>query len=374
MVTHPVKYTHNQISKATSCYFSSEVKQPGNVDDNFYITSASLKNPALDFDGNAAVLDVAKFLLLQDNDKKLLNYVRKKDGSPLKPFAESDAQLLEWLDGLGNAFLTGELSSHKLAKQIYFPVGSGRYHLLSPLYSSTISQAIFEKVEFSKYSDEMKSARAARKKGSHSFQTVIAFPSLAIQSFGGTKPQNISLMNSVRHGKAYLLSCQPPSWTTQDKPPLGVKTVFSYNYFSKRVWKQVRSLKDFLERYAARTSTITIRDRRSAHIDELVDELIQFAAEIQNMGSSGWSVDSDCKLPLVEQLWLDKGRALVDPDFALEREKADWKADIASCFATWLNKRLKSEKLVLSDVEHNEWQSLLEKKLRLLKDDLEVLS
>ena len=124
-----------------------------------------------------------------------------------------------------------------------------------------------------------------------------------------------------------------------------------------------------------KTSTKPVRDERAERIDALIDHLIQYAAEIQNLKHhTGWSASPDCKLSVDEQLWLDPRRASQDEAFALEREKGDWQEMIAAQFASWLNARIKGKWLTPGDVEHREWKSLLAKKLRLLRDDLEAFS
>jgi CRISPR-associated protein Csy1 len=98
---------------------------------------------------------------------------------------------------------------------------------------------------------------------------------------------------------------------------------------------------------------------------------LQYAAEVQSLKEhAGWSADS--RLPLAQQLWLDPLRG--DPPFQHLREAKDWHQDIADQFANWLNHKLKDDKLMLKDVEYLEWSKLVERKLALLKDDLEVLA
>ncbi|VFS89954.1 CRISPR type I-F/YPEST-associated protein Csy1 [Raoultella planticola] len=52
-------------------------------------------------------------------------------------FTDDAAQLDEWISGFSSALNTGEPTSHKLAKQSYFPVKEG-YHLLSPLFATSL--------------------------------------------------------------------------------------------------------------------------------------------------------------------------------------------------------------------------------------------
>ena len=87
----------------------------------------------------------------------------------------------------------GQLASHTLAKQLYWPVGSdvqadASYHLLAPLYASSLAHKVFEILQNDRFSDEAKGARAARKDGLYSERPAREYPHLAVQQMGGTKP------------------------------------------------------------------------------------------------------------------------------------------------------------------------------------------
>jgi CRISPR-associated protein Csy1 len=252
-----------------------------------------------------------------------------------------------------------ELGSHKLAKQLYFPVAKGQYHLLAPLYSSSLAHALNSRIAATRYGDEVKLVRKARKDGRFSAAPVVDFPDTAVRTYGGTKPQNVSQLNSSQGGKSFLLCCAPPSWETISTPPLGVKSVFSRNHFGYRVWKEVRSLQQYFLSKVDHDSTKPIRDQRAERVVAILDQLVCYAAEVQNLaGYAGWSAQPDCKLSRAEQLWLDPHRAEEDEAFAAERNKDDWQEVIADQFARWFNSRLNHEKLTMGDAEHAEWKTL----------------
>ncbi|MFM9785779.1 type I-F CRISPR-associated protein Csy1, partial [Streptomyces scabiei] len=85
--------------------------------------------------------------------------------------------------------------SHKLAKQVYFPVGND-YHLLCPLFATSLAQVLHEKLVASRFGEEAKAARDAHKAGKWHPQPDVRYPDMAEMHFGGTKPQNISALNS----------------------------------------------------------------------------------------------------------------------------------------------------------------------------------
>lgn len=358
MVTHALKFTHTD-AKGSSLYFPGGTPQSESMLSGEVISTASLVNPDIDVVGNAAALDVAKLLQVEYNGRALIECIKQGDLSSLQPFAQDEKQLTEWLKSFQQVLTGNELSSHKLAKQMYFPVANGKYHLLSPIFSSSLAHALYGRVAASR-SPDAKVARKAKKESKYSNMPVVDYPNTAQQSFGGTKPQNVSLLNSSRHGKSFLLSCAPPNWEVQIKPPLRVKSVFSRNHFGLRVRKETWALQQYLLNQVNKNSVKSIRDQRAERIDELIDQLIQYAAEIQNLTHHiGWSALPECKLSRAEQLWLDPHRALQDDVFAQEYEKNDWQAVIADQFARWLNNRVKHEKLTLGDTEHREWKKLV---------------
>lgn len=380
--THPIKFTNSQAKGATSCYVKPGPQQPEGMPDGSLISTASLARPSIDVSGNAGALDVAVLLQLEQNGKMLLDHIKEGDAEPLRPFAANEEQLAGWMEDFAQVVAAAAPSSHTLAKQLYFPVGAEEYHLLSPLFSSSLAQAIYERMQEARFSDAAKEARKARREEAFHESLTVEYPNTAVMSFGGSNPQVVSQLNIRRGGKVYLLSCAPPVWKRRVTPPLGTSTVFSRHYFGAYAHQETWLLNNFLERVANKDSTVEIRDRRAELIDRIIDQLIQYAAEVQNNFAAGWSSDKErCKLNRAEQLWLDprRGSAALtqqDAEFKAEREKNEWQGEIADRFARWLNKRIEGKTKILftGDVEHREWKSLLQTKLRLLRDDLEAFA
>lgn len=369
MVSHAPKYTHSD-TKGMGILMAGEENSIGFP----YLCSASLKNRAVDVVGNAAALDVASALLLKADGKTLLDEIASGESLALATIAKNEDQLEEWLEGFGKALVAKELTSGQLSKQLYYPVAAGQYHLISPLYASSLSQILYEQLTDSFYSDAAKNARKARKGQKYSPGLAISYPNIAKQTFGGTKPQNISQLNTNRYGQGFLLSSQPPQWQQQQVPPSQSKKSF-WREYDRRAWKTAKSLQQYLEKIFTQASTMQRREVRAELVDDLVDILLNYAAEVQNMKEhAGWSADS--KLSKAEQLWLDPHRGIDDIDFRAERATNDWQGEIASQFATWLNHKIshKSKTLYTDDDTYRFWKRLLEKKLALLKEDLEVMA
>lgn len=363
--THPLKFTHPEAKGASSVFLNGDGKPDG-----AYLTTASLASPSIDVSGNAAALDVAQLLQLSHDGITLASMIAQGDMSALEPFADNPEQLDQWRQSFQSVFADKDIRAHTLTKQVYFPLADGSYHLLSPLFSSSMAQATFQRVSDSRYTDASKDIRKLRREGKFSPAPTVDYPNVALQKFGGTNAQNVSILNARRGGRAFLLSCQPPVWRNRFLPSLNHKAAFWQAYMrfdGRKAWHTVKALKEFLTKKVEADSTLAIRQHRAELVDELIDLLLQYAAELQTMRDhAGWSADS--KLSREEQLWLDPYRS--DADFQEERAKNDWQALIAKQFAAWLNDQLQSKKLVPKDTEYEVWEKLLERKLARLTEDL----
>jgi CRISPR-associated protein Csy1 len=367
LVTHALKFTHSD-AKGSSLF------QASTHHDAAYLTTASLRNPAIDAVGNAAALDVAKLLQTEYEGGSLIAYLNRNDHSPLAALAESSQQLEQWVSGFMQVLTDQQPSSHKLAKQLYFPVGEGQYHLLSPLFSSSLAQAMHQRIADARFSDTAKEVDAAFKAKKWHSEQRISYPNTALQSIGGTKPQNISYLNSVRGGRTWLLCCAAPNWQTVTKLPARHKSIFhQHSEFSRMARTTAWQMREYLLSVKSLGNTREIRNRRLAFTDEIIDILFNYAAAIQNLGiPAGWSAAQDCLLKRSLQLWLDPRRADHDGDFKFEREGGDWQKEIALDFGVWLNHRLQHDELKVSEVERREWSTapLFKQRLREFEQEM----
>lgn len=364
LVTHALKFTHSD-AKGSSLF--SRVEPPLTA----RLSTAALTQPAIDAVGNAAALDVAKLLQTEYHGDSLVAALQRNDHSALEALAESPEQLTQWLSGFQQVFSDKQLSSHKLAKQIYFPIGNGEYHLLSPLYSSSLAHALYERINAVRYGDEVKAIYQAKKEKQWHDKLSVSFPKLAVQNMGGTKPQNISALNSTRRGRSYLLSCAPPQWQVVNQPPLHHKSIFrergdvDYHTYSTR-----NRMQEFLLSVRDVQNNRDIRVQRLRYLDQLIDQLFFYVAGVQNLKPEGWSAASQLKRS--QQLWLDPLRSHSDIPFRREREAGEWQQEVANEFGRWLNLRLQHEKLIFGEAERREWSTaaLFKKRMREMESAL----
>lgn len=312
--------------------------------------------------GNAAALDVHKLLKLSHEGRSLLELA--VDGDPdLAAALSADSALgQQWLQAFASpARPRGRPSSHSHAKQLYWLVGSeagvdahddADFHLLAPLYPSSLVQRVYQQLQDDRFSDEAKAARAARGAGEAHTRPVREYLNLAIQKLGGTKPQNISQLNSERRGDNCLLASLPPLWQSADvRAVLGVTDMFQVFGARPAVRAQAQALRRFLAADAAPNAATRKQVRQC--LDVLLDELVLFQAELFTL-VPGWSLAPECQLPLAQRVCLDPQAARLEGAGLNEGEAAD---EVAADFARWVNAQLR-DPLPVGDAEFLHWRRL----------------
>ena len=377
--THAAKFIHSAIkvgdhqSTDISMAGKSYVENQGLVGSHLFDSE-----PEIDIAvKNAASLYVGKFLKLECAGRSLLERILAVEASMAAALSDDPAQAEQLMAAFGGITGRGKRpASHKLAKQVFFPLDSrgDHYHLLAPLFPTSLVHAAYTKMREDRFSEEAKQARDARKKNKPHETGYRDHPNLAVQVFGGSKPQNISQLNSERHGENWLLPSLPPVW--ESKPvllPLGTTSLFRWSWFNRRraMRERIEELAEFLGK--TDYNNVNIRRRRKKLVQGIVDEVLHVAALIQGQ-ESGWSADQRFRLDQAEALWLDPGRAALDPEFAAMAGLGDWQEDVAKRFARWFNHKLREQgkraKLPMGEVEAAEWQRVLEKELSFLGREL----
>ncbi|TCV91566.1 type I-F CRISPR-associated protein Csy1 [Biostraticola tofi] len=356
--THILKFTHSSAKGG-----SSVLNDYKDVSSQF-LSTASLINPVMDTAiSDAKVLGIAALLTEVHQDDSLIAALKRRDYSALEKIAEGPEQLEQWVTGFQKIFIDPHISSHKFAKQIFFPISTEKYHLISPLYSSSLAQALYQRITHARFSEEAKAIKLAQKENRQHEKASVFFPNLAVQNIGGTKPQNISALNSARSGRSYLLSCAAPQWKTVEKPPQKTMSIFhersEVDFYTRAT---MVAMHHFLLSVRTLPNNRNIRRQRLNYLDQLIDQLFFYISTVQNM-RAGWSVDST--LSRAQQLWLDPHRGMNDAAFRNEREAGDWQAEVAYDFGRWLNSRLKHERLLFGEAERREWSTATYFKRRL---------
>lgn len=363
MATHVPKATHPS-SKGTSFLCQPTTLPRHAVVGTHSLTADFAVDAAVE---DAKVLDVYAFLKIECLGNTLMEHILAGDQDLRAALATDHLVSLNILESFQRvAEETKPLRTSTLGKQLYWLIGedpadNGDFHLLAPLYASSFAHTVFRTINEDRFSEPAKAAQKAKWERRDHDGVSREYPNLAVQKFGGTKPQNISQLNSERGGSNYLLASLPPRWKSREvQAPWYVDSVLSRFAHNEGVWALVRELRDFL--LSNPPPTMETRDRREGLIDSLIDGLVDFAQRFQVMLPAGWTHDSRCRLPEAERLWLDPGRVLADAEddavFCGKWHKMDWPAEVGSRFGNWLNKQMGPD-LPLGDIEARQWQTEL---------------
>ncbi|SEK39371.1 type I-F CRISPR-associated protein Csy1 [Nitrosovibrio tenuis] len=354
-VTHSLKPIHPD-AKGTSLY------SPPHVQPILTVVGSHCLGDGFTSDvvGNAAALDVYKFLKLEHRGRSLLAFSLARDADLAAALSSDPAQAQAWMAAFaGLTERRGRVVSHTLAKQLYWLTGEdphddANFHLLAPLYATSLAHHVYQAVQDDRFSEEAMAARKAKKEGEYSARPVRQYPDLVIQKLGGTKPQNISQLNSERRGDNLLLASLPPAWRSIDVKPLLVSNSM-FPRFSRRaeVRQLVKALLAFLK--ADPIQNLKTRKRRMELVNGIIDEFLQFSAELRFL-PSGWSQTPACRLSSPEKYWLDRDGvewALTSEGMPLPTDNAE---RVSALFANWLNAQLR-DPLPMGDPEFLEWRN-----------------
>ncbi|EHK2857102.1 type I-F CRISPR-associated protein Csy1 [Vibrio parahaemolyticus] len=268
--SHPCTFSHPSARKNKNGYVSSVIAKNRAQADGFLRSgNVSVEVDAL---GNAAALDVYKFLSLEMADRRsLLTHIEQGSelAQGLLTQPNTDYQTLR--EGFLKMIDTDQeaISSSKV-KQVYFPVAEGEYHLLSLLTHSGHLFELRQRLDALRFGEEVKQARECRKNGQFypdGYQEIFGLTTIG---FGGTKPQNISVLNNKNAGKAHLLASTPPELKPRN---LRLPTTDFFKE-SFTAWQAKETLEALHRLFKTDYNNINIRDGRDYRIQEYVDLVI----------------------------------------------------------------------------------------------------
>lgn len=329
---------------------------------------------AEDVVGNAAALDVYKLLKLEVDGRRLLDWIQDGDADLRSALHADGTVAADWMAAFGGLVRADAApASHEAAKQVYWlvdgePTDDAGYHLLQPMFSSSLAQAAHAEIQEARFGEANKSARQAFRGREAHESAYRDYRNLVVRKLGGTKPQNISQLNSERGGINYLLASLPPSWDVEHPQKLlKIDSAMERLTWFKGVRGNVRRLAEFL--LGDPPPNDTTRETRRRIEQELGAQLALYAAEIWARFEPGWTRDEQCTLPRHQKIWLDPGRTEeiardpLDPahsdddrNFHAAFVFGDWPDQVAGDFANWVNERLREAGLTnVGDPEYGHW-------------------
>ena len=326
LATHPCTFSHPSARKNKNGYVTPVIANAGRGADGCLRSG----NVVVEIDalGNAAALDVYKFLTLEmDDSRKLIEHIQEDSDLAVKLLTIQT----ESYETLKNGFLTmiesddnsAAITSSKI-KQVYFPV-IDNYHQLSLLSNSGIVYELKKRIDNIRFSDEVKELRDAKRNNVYKERGFIELYNLATIGYGGTKPQNISVLNNQNKGKAHLLLSVPPVLNKRDvrfpKQNFFIESLRYYEY--REVFYALHKL------FKTDYNNVNIRKGRDYRLQDLMDRIIDKMWAVRTVSVEQYQ-STLSKLTPHQKIWL------CDEYRQAREDENDWLDKLCKETAGWI--------------------------------------
>ncbi|WP_019671932.1 type I-F CRISPR-associated protein Csy1 [Psychrobacter lutiphocae] len=362
--THVAKLTHSSSGGSSIMDEVDDVKAE-------YLTTSSLNN--ITYDGaypNASLSKIAKFLLLTIDDKPLGKLLKASNSVPFQNILKED-ELNELITGFKNK-LNPKPKADSLAKQVYYPVDDD-YHLLVVLKPSSLIQAIYDNYFFKDIRKERDKVYKQKEKGKYSADILQSLPNIVTLSTVMSQPQNVSVNNGSRGGNIRLFNSAPPVWQSQLNPPIKLKSMFNARLLNRYAWDNIVALRKMLMTFE--NADISFKDPNrlkgiSNWVKAIAHNVIDYSQTLAIL-PAGWTNDSECNLPIAQQIFLDFDRK--DDEFVKLKQQSDWQGQLVKDFVVWLNKALKGKnnEFIASSEHSRVWRDIF---ANILREHMEVIN
>ncbi len=344
IVTHHGKFSHPS-SKITPIISNAKERLDG------YLRSGNVHTER-DALGNAAAMDVYKFLTLTMQDSRtLIDHIL--EDSPLAisllTINSMDYQTLKryFLEMISPQIK--EVTTDSRVKQVYFPVRDG-YHQLSILSNAGLISVLKERIKHLLYSDEIKELREKKRKKEYSDQEYLEIYDLTVIGYGGTKPQNISVLNNSNSGKFYLL----PSW-----PPILKKRDIhfpKYDFFKESLkWRDYNHILHALGKiFKTNYNNLNIREGRDYYIHDLMDLIIDRMNFVRSISTESYRLDL-CHLKHFQRIWL------CPDEYQRRQDESLWLDELCRYITRWIILRYEklNESMKLGEAERSHIEGIV---------------
>jgi CRISPR-associated protein Csy1 len=326
LATHPCTFSHPSSRKNKNGYATPVIADACKKRVDGYLRSGNVvvETDAL---GNAAVLDVYKFLTLEMEDsKKLIEHIQEDSKLAVGLLTIQTANY----ESLKSGFLkmtesddnSDTITSSKI-KQVYFPVNDS-YHQLSILSNSGIIYELKKRIDNLRFSDEVKELRELKRNKVYSERGFAELYNLTTIGYGGTKPQNISVLNNQNAGKAHLLMSVPP--TLQKRNIHFPKENFfreSFRYY------EYREVFDALHKlFKTDYNNKRIREGRDYRLQDLMDRIINKMWAVRAVSKEQYWPEHS-KLKPHQKIWL------CDEYYQTREDENVWLDKLCEEIASW---------------------------------------
>lgn len=358
----PLYILSSQFKKNKNGYATSVIADAGRAPDGYLRTGNIEVQP--DALGNAAALDVHKFLSLVT-----------KDGNSVVEHIQQDSELgkallniqSESYDELKSGFMAmaqsndTPVTSSKI-KQVYFPVDK-EYHQLSILSNSGMIFELRKRIDALRFSGAVKEGRELRRHNTYSESGYSEIYNITTIGYGGTKPQNISVLNNQNGGKAHLLLSVPPI-LEQREVQFPTKDFFIQSL-------RLYDCRDILERLdkvfkIEREGQIpldNIRKGRDRCLGDILDVILQKMMALREVSNQQYRPKIS-KLKDWQKLWL------CDQHKDQRLEGDDWLSTLCDQITQWITSAYKNSirhPVMLGEAEHNYIRDYIEENKEVLR-------
>ena len=244
-------------------------------------------------------------------------------------------------------------------KQVYFPVG-GDYHLLSVLTPSGIVFDLRKRLDDLRFGDEVKEARDKKRREEYHEAGYKEIYQLTTIGYGGTKPQNISVLNNDNHGKAYLLLSVPPQLRKRDVH------FPQTSFFQQSVrYRDCRQTFFSLHKlYKQDHNNRHVRAARDRFYLAVLDYIVTRMWQLRAVAAEQYSPDYHA-ISKAEQIWL------LDSHEQTRQQEDDWLDTIEGSVVQFLfhgyEKVLGKQAIKLGDGEYDHMRKLIRQRREILR-------
>lgn len=328
LATHPCTFSHPSARKNVNGYSTPVVAEGKSLNDGYLRTGNVLfETDAL---GNAAVLDVYKFLTLEMEDsRELIKHIQENSDLAVTLLTIKSESYEELRNGFLSMIESDDnkqtITSSKI-KQVFFPLKLGKeYHQLSILTNSGVVYELRKRINRMRFSDEIKGLRDIKRNNAYSEQGFCEIFNVTTIGYGGTKPQNISVLNNKNGGKACLLQSLPPK--------LNKRAIRfpKQNFFGESFrYYECREVFDALHKlFKTDYTNKRIREGRDYRLQDLIDRIIDKMWAVRSVSQEQY-LPENSRLSQHQKVWL----CHEERDF---REESDiWLDKLCDEITSWI--------------------------------------
>ena len=307
LASHPSKFSHPDMGASVTNVKKKTYVTPiifiGSESNDGFVRTGNARSISLDSTGNGtevgSIGEVGALLSkgLSDGRRFFEHLMQKSDESrKLLGMASGD------YDDLRNGLLEmikpiDEVQTNSKIKQVYFPVGDDKYHLLSLKTNSGLlfeARKRIDKLRFSEHLSIQRKNRRNNDKGENYRELY----NIATIGFGGTQPNNISTINNSNAGKAHLFMSMPPVFERRDIH-FPTSNIFGQNI------RYGRCRTTFLELhglYKKDNKNMHVRARRDELYQDLVDYVLETLWQVRSVKDQYLATHSH--LSSAQKIWL----------------------------------------------------------------------